>query len=146
MFKELLARLMAPAPEPLTDDGARLALIALLVRIARSDHNYSEDEKDRIDRIIHNRYGQDIGGAIILREQAEAMEAEAPDTVRFTRAIKDAVAFEDRIGVVEALWQVVLADGKREAGEDALMRLSANLLGVSDLESARARQRVEASA
>jgi uncharacterized tellurite resistance protein B-like protein len=146
MFKELLARLMAPAPEPLTDDGARLALIALLVRIARSDHNYSEDEKDRIDRIIHNRYGQDIGGAIILREQAEAMEAEAPDTVRFTRAIKEAVAFEDRIGVVEALWQVVLADGKREAGEDALMRLSANLLGVSDLESARARQRVEASA
>ncbi|WP_083097038.1 TerB family tellurite resistance protein [Pseudophaeobacter leonis] len=146
MFKELLARLMAPAPEPLTDDGARLALIALLVRIARSDHNYSEDEKDRIDRIIHNRYGQDIGGAIILREQAEAMEAEAPDTVRFTRAIKDAVAFEDRIGVVEALWQVVLADGKREAGEDALMRLSANLLGVSDLESAKARQRVEASA
>jgi uncharacterized tellurite resistance protein B-like protein len=137
---------MAPAPEPLTDDGARLALIALLVRIARSDHNYSEDEKDRIDRIIHNRYGQDIGGAIILREQAEAMEAEAPDTVRFTRAIKDAVAFEDRIGVVEALWQVVLADGKREAGEDALMRLSANLLGVSDLESAKARQRVEASA
>lgn len=145
MFKELLARLLAPVPEPLTDDGARLALIALLVRIARSDHNYSEDEKDRIDRIIHTRYGQDIGGAIILREQAEAMEAEAPDTVRFTRAIKEAVAFEDRIGVVEALWQVVLADGKREAGEDALMRLSANLLGVSDVESAQARQRVEAS-
>lgn len=145
MFKELLNRLLAPAPEPLTDEGARLALIALLVRIARSDHNYSEVEKDRIDRIICTRYGQDTGGAIILREQAEAMEAEAPDTVRFTRAIKDAVAFEDRIGVVEALWQVVLADGHRDDSEDALMRLSANLLGVNDVDSAKARKRVEAT-
>ncbi|EAQ44865.1 MAG: hypothetical protein BM560_05260 [Roseobacter sp. MedPE-SWde] len=145
MFKELLNRLLAPAPEPLTDEGARLALIALLVRIARSDHNYSEVEKDRIDRIICTRYGQDTGGAIILREQAEAMEAEAPDTVRFTRAIKDAVAFEDRIGVVEALWQVVLADGHRDDSEDALMRLTANLLGVNDVDSAKARKRVEAT-
>ena len=145
MFKELLNRLLAPAPEPLTDEGARLALIALLVRIARSDHNYSEVEKDRIDRIICTRYGQDTGGAIILREQAEAMEAEAPDTVRFTRAIKDAVAFEDRIGVVEALWQVVLADGHRDDSEDALMRLTANLLGVNEVDSAKARKRVEAT-
>ncbi|WP_278920849.1 TerB family tellurite resistance protein [Pseudophaeobacter profundi] len=143
MFKELLAHLLAPAPAPLTDEGARLALTALLVRIARSDHNYSEVEKDRIDRIICTRYGQDIGGAILLREQAEAMEAEAPDTVRFTRAIKEAVAYEDRIGVVEAMWQVVLADGRRDQGEDALMRLSANLLGVSDIDSAQARKRVE---
>ena len=145
MFKELLNRLLAPAPEPLTDEGARLALIALLVRIARSDHNYSEVEKDRIDRIICTRYGQDTGGAIILREQAEAMEAEAPDTVRFTRAINDSVAFKDRIGVVEALWQVVLADGRRDDSEDALMRLTANLLGVNDVDSAKARKRVEAT-
>ncbi|MEP2717301.1 TerB family tellurite resistance protein [Pseudophaeobacter sp.] len=145
MFKEILNRLLAPAPEPLTDDGARLALTALLVRIARSDHNYSEVEKDRIDRIIRSRFNQDIGGAIILREQAEAMEAEAPDTVRFTRAIKEAVAYDDRIGVVEALWQVVMADGHRDDGEDALMRLSSNLLGVSDVDSAKARRRVEAA-
>ncbi|AHD10074.1 tellurite resistance TerB family protein [Phaeobacter gallaeciensis] len=145
MIKELLGRLLAPAPEPLDDGDARLALCALLVRIARSDHNYSDDERDRIDRILRARYDLDLGGAILLREQAEALEAEAPDTVRFTRAIKDAVAYENRMAVIEALWQVVLADGKRDAAEDALLRLSASLLGVSDVDSARARQRAEAS-
>ncbi|AHD00434.1 TerB family tellurite resistance protein [Leisingera methylohalidivorans] len=145
MFKELLQRLLEPGPAPLDDEGARLALTALLVRIARSDHNYSEVEKDRIDRILATRYGLDTGGALILREQAEAMEAEAPDTVRFTRAIKDAVAYEDRIGVIEALWQVALADGRRDANEDALLRLSSSLLGVSDVDSARARKRAEAA-
>ena len=145
MFKELLHKLLEPAPAPLDDEGARMALTSLLVRIARSDNNYSEVEKDRIDRILGARYGLDTGGALILREQAEAMEAEAPDTVRFTRAIKDAVAYEDRTGVIEALWQVALADGHRDANEDALLRLSASLLGVSDIDSAQARKRAEAA-
>ncbi|MGR3758972.1 tellurite resistance TerB family protein [Roseobacteraceae bacterium NS-SX3] len=144
MFKELLNRLLQPAPALLDDEGAKLALTALLVRIGRSDSDYSEAEKDRIDRILQARYGLDRGATLILREQAEAMEAEAPDTVRFTRAIKDAVPYEDRIGVIEALWQVALADGRRDVNEDALLRLAASLLGVSDVESAKARQRAEA--
>jgi len=143
MFKDLLNKLLQPVPTTLGPQDARLALTALLVRIARSDHDYADVEQDRIDRITAARYGLDLGEATLLREQAEAMEAEAPDTVRFTRAIKDVVAYEDRIGVVEALWQVVLADGQRDDSEDAILRLSANLLGVSDRDSALARQRME---
>ena len=76
-----------------------------------------------------------------LRAEAETIEAQAPDTVRFTRAIKDAVPYEDRFEVVKALWQVVLADGERDIEEDALMRLLASLLGVNDRDSAIARQK-----
>lgn len=145
IFRDLLNLLLDPAPQPLSDTDARMALTALLVRIARADQNYADVEMDRIDRINMARYDLDVGGAIILREQAEGLEAEAPDTVRFTRAIKDAVALEDRIGVIEAMWQVALADGERDAQEDALLRMAANLLGVSDVQNAAARQRVQAS-
>lgn len=143
MFRALLDRLLAPAPAILPDEDARLALTALLVRLARSDNSYDDTERDRIDRILRNRFTLDRGSAQILREQGEGLEAAAPDTVRFTRAIKDAVPYEARSGVVEALWQVALADGERSADEDALIRLAANLLGVSDVDSARARQRAE---
>ncbi len=145
IFRDLLNVLLDPAPQPLSDGDARMALTALLVRIARADNNYAEVEKDRIDRINMARYNLDVGGAIILREQAEGLEAEAPDTVRFTRAIKDAVALDNRIAVIEAMWQVALADGERDAEEDALMRMAANLLGINDVQSAAARQRVEKS-
>lgn len=145
MFKELLNRLLEPSPDRLEDTDARLALTALLVRVARSDSDYSEPEKDRIDRILLARYNLGIGEAILLREQAEGMEAEAPDTVRFTRAIKDATAYEDRTAVIEALWQVALADGHRDAHEDSLLRLTSSLLGVNDVDSARARQRAESA-
>jgi uncharacterized tellurite resistance protein B-like protein len=143
MFADFLKRLTAPDPAPLPDADARRALAALLVRIARADNDYDIDEKARIDRILATRYGLSPWEVGELRGEAEQLESEAPDTVRFTRAIKDAVPMPDRIAVIESLWQVVLADGIREAEEDALLRMVANLLGVTDKDSALARQRVE---
>ena len=140
MFRDFLNRLTRPDPEQLTETDARLALTALLVRIARSDNHYAPAEIERIDRITAARYGLSPFEAAALRAEAETLESEAPDTVRFTRAIKDAVPYEERRSVLEAAWAVVLADGSRAGEEDALMRLIASLLGVSDVDSARARQ------
>ena len=142
MFADFLRRLTAPEPQQLSDPDARLALGALLVRLARADEVYTEEERARIDRVLAQRYGLSPFEAAALRAEAEQLEAEAPDTVRFTRAIKAAVPYEDRIGVIEALWEVVLADGTRDDDEDALLRMVAPMLGISDPDSARARRRV----
>ncbi|MGC1506527.1 MAG: TerB family tellurite resistance protein [Sulfitobacter sp.] len=143
MFGDFLKRLTQPDPAPLADADARLALIALLVRVARSDHDYAQAEVRLIEDIAAARFGLDEVQAQELRTQGEALEREAPDTVRFTRAIKDAVAYEDRLAVIEALWQVALADGTRTDEENALLRLVAGLLGVTDTQSHMGRKRVE---
>ncbi|SFH15705.1 Uncharacterized conserved protein, tellurite resistance protein B (TerB) family [Palleronia marisminoris] len=143
MLSDLLRRLTAPEPEQMPDGDARLALTALLVRLAKADDTYDAAERERIDRTVASRYGLAPDAARQLRQEAEAIEAEAPDTVRFTRAIKDGVAYDDRIGVIEALWDVVLADGHRDEDENALMRQIAPLLGVNDRDSNMARRRVE---
>lgn len=143
MFAELIRRLTAPAPSLLATDDARLALTALLVRIARSDGDYALTEIERIDRICEKRCGLSPAQAKALRLEAETLEAEAPDTVRFTRAIKNAVPFDERVGVIESMWEVVLADGSRDAEEDAVVRLASHFLGVNDRDCAVARQRVE---
>jgi uncharacterized tellurite resistance protein B-like protein len=141
MFTDFITRLIGGGEEPLDEMDSQLALSALLVRVARTDGHYAADEIIRIDRILQNRFGLGPEAAKELRRRAEVAEGEAPDTVRFTRAIKDAVPYEDRVGVIEALWKVVLADGVRDPEEDALLRMSASLLGVSDPDSAMARQR-----
>lgn len=143
MFDAFLRRLTAPEPDPLSGDDARLALAALLVRIARTDGEYAQEEIERIDNVLKSRY--DLGPFEVtqLRADAEALEKEAPDTVRFTRAIKDAVDYEDRAQVVESLWEIVLADGVRDHEEDALMRMVAPMLGINDRDSALARQRAQ---
>ena len=142
MFADFISRLFHPAPEPLDDGDARLALTALLVRLARADGRYAAQEIIRIEKIVAARFGLDRDSARALRAEAEHLEQEAPDTVRFTRAIKDAVPHDARLAVIEALWQVALADGDRGHDEDSLIRLAANLLGISDRDSALARQRM----
>ena len=141
MFADILRSLLAPAPPRLADPDARLALAALLVRVAKTDGLYAAEEVERIEKILMTRHQLDPFAAASLRAQAEDLEAQAPDTVRFTRALKAAVPLENRAGLVEALWSVALADGQRDASEDQQMRLLANLLGLTDVESAQSRQK-----
>lgn len=143
MFGRFLQSLLAPAPAPLAVDDAVLALAALLVRLARADDLYAETEARQIDRVLAAQFGLGPFEAASQRTRAEALEAQAPDTVRFTRALKAAVALEDRARLVEALWSVAQSDGRQTAEEDAHIRLVATLLGVSDRDRALARQRSE---
>ena len=144
MFRNLLSRLFSddPQPKPLASEDAEVALAALLVRVARSDDHYSDVERRRIDRVLSRRRGLSDDEAANRRAAAEMIEAEAPDTVRFTRLIKDRIALEDRQGVITAMWEVAYADGRRNAEEESLIRLVAGLLGISDIDSGLARQRV----
>ena len=144
MFQDLLRRLTAPDPATLPDTDCRLALGALLVRIARTDGDYAASEIAQIDQTLMKRYDLSAPDAATLRAECESLEAEAPDTVRFTRAIKDTVSYDNRVGVIEALWSVVLADGIRDDEEDSMMRMTASLLGVTDQDSHRARLKVSA--
>lgn len=143
MIARIINALIGPTPGRLPEPDARLALAALLVRLARADEHYQDEERVRIDRVIASRYGLSPFEAAKIRAEAEVLEAEAPDTVRFTRALKDAVPHEDRVSLIEAMWQVALADAARDEREDALIRVTADLLGVSDRDRAIARKAVE---
>lgn len=144
MLKSFLALFSEPSAPALSATDAEFAIAVLLVRLARADGSYGVEERARIDRVLATRGELSPWEAGDLRGRAEDAESVAPDTVRFTRVIKDRIAYEDRIEVIEALWDVALADDVRDAEEDALIRLAANLLGINDRDSALARQRVEA--
>jgi uncharacterized tellurite resistance protein B-like protein len=141
MFADLIRRMTAPAPERIADADAPRALGALLVRLARADGTYEQIEADRIKSIMARRY--DLPDASALLAECEILEKEAPDTVRFTRAIKDAVAYEDRLAVIAAMWEIVLADGHRDAQENSIMRMVGPMLGVQDQDSNAARRAIE---
>lgn len=142
MLEELLNRLRGePDTTQLSPESGRLALAAIMVRLARTDGRYTSSEMGQIDAVLAGRYGLGPDAVKALRADAEATEAVAPDTVSFTRVIKDAVPYEDRVGVIEALWRVAAADGVN-ADERGFLRLVASLIGVTDQDSGLARQRV----
>ena len=141
MLKNILKIFADDNISQLEPDDARLAITALMIRVARSDDDYSKAELNNITSLISARFKLSNDEANELIKEAELVEEQAPDTVRFTKSIKSAIDFDDRIAIIEDLWSVVLTDSFRDTNEDALIRTVVSLLGVSDKDSAFARQR-----
>ncbi len=143
MLKRFLNQLLGNEPlgEPLPGEAAERALAVLLVRVARADRDYDQQERGRIITILERRNGLSRAEAEAMLAEAEEAESELTDTVHFTRDIKQGIPLEERIDLMQELWSLALTDTQRDPGEDQLLRLTAGLLGVSDQDSARARLR-----
>ena len=121
---------------------AQTAAAALMVEAARLDGSFGELERDRIRRLLVERFSLTPWVAGELLAGAERTATESVAWQGFTRAIKDELPPEERIGVIEMLWEVVYADGHLHDYEASLLRRVAGLLYVSDRDSGDARLRV----
>ena len=123
-------------------DEMHLAAAALLVEAAVLDGRFESVERDAIALGLNRHFGLDEQEILVLIEKAEQAVAESVELYGFTRTIKDRLEPEERVAILEMLWQVAYADGSLHDYEAGLARRVAGLLYVSDKESGEARQRV----
>ena len=124
-----------------TKDSTDMSVIlaALFVKVAKIDSDYSKKEKDLIEDMLIRRFSISKEKASKIREDSEKIEESTSDTVQLTRKLKEEIPFEKRYALAIDLWSIVLADEKRTAEENSFMRLCVKLIGVSDVDSASAR-------
>ena len=123
-------------------DGSLAA--ALLIQAALADGTFSDAERDVVRGILIRDHGATDPEAETLMTDVEARVRDSAQMFGFTSAINQSFSFEQKIGLMETLWEVVLADGVIDSHEGTLMRRLAGLLHVPDRDSAVARQRVQA--
>lgn len=129
----------AAAPE-----DRHLAAAALLVETAHVDASFDESERQIILDLVGSRFGLAAEEAASLLEAARAAQQRAADLVQFTRRIKDHFSNEERIELIEMLWEVVYADGRVDDFEASLMRRIGGLIYVSERDRGAAQKRVVA--
>lgn len=145
MLKAIKSLLLgAPEDVPRTADTLQLAVVALLIRAATSGAEFDGCESETIRRIVSDSFGLSSSEVTDLLAAAEGEEAETLDLHRWAQAIKAAYDEEERIGLIEKMWEVVYADGVLDDYEANLLRRVAGLIYVPDRESGQARQRVMA--
>lgn len=127
-----------------TPDEYHLAAAALLVHAATIDAEFDPKERGRIEWLCEHRFGLGHEEAHALFEAAEWEAGESVQLLRFTRTIKDGFSYDERVHLMEMLWEVVYADEVVEAHETMLMRRIAGLIYVEDRDSGIARSRVRA--
>jgi uncharacterized tellurite resistance protein B-like protein len=123
-------------------DELQLALTALLVEAANSDHHFDPEQRAVIARLIEKRFKLSQSDAHALLAAAERRASESAELFHFTRIINERLSFEERVGLIEMLWEVAFADGTLDEYEDSLLRRVGGLIYVPDKERGMARQRV----
>jgi uncharacterized tellurite resistance protein B-like protein len=118
------------------------ALAVLLIEVARSDDRVEDCEQGIIERALALRFGLERSEVTRLIKAAEEGAIQATDLFHFTRIVVKNFSPEERIGVIEMLWEVAYSDGVLTGDQDALIRRVAGLIYVSDRERAEARRRV----
>lgn len=130
------------AARPAGRDDVALAAAAVMVETATLDGSFDEAERASILRLLQRRFSLTDAEARDLLAEAEAEAAQTTELYAYTRAIKDRFDQDQRIEMVEMLWEVVYADGEVHDYEANLMRRICGLLYVEDAQSGDARKRV----
>ena len=126
------------------DEAMRLAASALLVETAIMDGHFDVAEHATIQRLLAARFSLTPEAAAALVAEAEEAVGESHQLFRFTKAINDHFNPEQRIELMEMLWEVAYADGVIDAYEENLLRRIAGLIYVTDRDRGLTRSRVRA--
>ncbi len=135
-----LKRLLAE-PQTKTPD-LRLSVAILLLEAARQDDVFDVRERAMIEKLLTQRFALSPEECHALMAAAQDHAAQLVQLHGTTSEIAVQMTPEERVGLIEMLWDVAYADGVLDPEEDLLIRRIAGLIYVSDRDRMLARQRV----
>ena len=121
----------------------KVAAASLMVLAARLDGTFDEVERKTIRATLRRHFQMSVPEAEALIEEGGGAVDESTELYGVIRVIRDHLAPEERIRIIEMLWEVAYADGDVDDYEANLVRRVAGLLYVPDRDSGAARKRVE---
>jgi uncharacterized tellurite resistance protein B-like protein len=134
VFKEFIKNYMKPSPAEsggLSEHSIRIATAALLLEMMRTDGNVNDEEQASVERIIKTKFG-------LAEEETEALLRIAEDKIwkatgyyEFTSLINKECVYDQKVKIIEHLWEVAFSDSKLDKYEEHMVRKISDLLYVS---------------
>jgi len=148
-IRDFFSQMIEPAvntPGAAADHALHLATAALLLEMMRMDSSVTAAETASVARALQTRFGLDAAQVDTLMALAAEEAKQATDYFQFTSLINKSFRAEQKVQVVEYLWQVAYADGHLDAHEQHFMRKVADLLYISHADYVAAKQRARDAA
>ena len=108
------------------DHLSLISVAALLVHSAKIDENFTEKERIIIKKALVEM-GADQNNLDNIIKDAELREKDSNQILEFTREVKNK-NIEEKIIVIEALWNIIYSDKNADMYETNLMRRLSGLL------------------
>ncbi len=108
----------------------RLAVGALLLEMTHMDGEVWPQQREAVETAVLEHFELDQSEATELLGLAEAERSESTDYFQFTSLINSVYTPEQKISLVELLWQIAYANENLHRYEEHLVRKVSNLLHV----------------
>ncbi|MDA3903979.1 MAG: TerB family tellurite resistance protein [Desulfuromusa sp.] len=144
MLKRLLQVFAAPTVQAGSTSAERIPLAAavLLLEVAHTDGEFHQAEQDLLGTLLKDHFSVSEDSLEELLELADETRTNSHDLHQFTREINKAFTQLEKEQIIEAVWQLVYADGRLDHYEEALMRQLGSLIGLSHRQLIEAKLRV----
>jgi uncharacterized tellurite resistance protein B-like protein len=122
-----------------------VAVCALFLEMSRVDGEFAEAERRNILRLLQEHCDIPETEVEALMEASESALADSIDLWQFTNLINQNYSRQEKVKVIEMVWQVLYADGSVDKHEDYLVRKLAKLLRLTHKELIDAKRRAAQS-
>jgi uncharacterized tellurite resistance protein B-like protein len=123
-------------------DDLRIAVAVLLLEAAWRDDQFDPRERAVIERLLTEKFALSKDECTQLMALGEQTVSRMVQLHPYTHAVFERMDPEERIQLIEMLWEVVYADGVLDPEEDALIRRIGGLIYITDRDRMLARKRV----
>ena len=117
------------------------SIVSLLVEAASIDGNIGLDEKNQIKIMLTDQLNLETVKADKILEETILNSSEQIEIWSKTNDIRKELDYEERLNILELMWEIVLVDDVLDVFEAQLMRRVSGLLYISDVDSGNSKKR-----
>jgi uncharacterized tellurite resistance protein B-like protein len=117
--------------EEISKHSLQLATTALMIEMMRADAEISEKEQIAITNTIRTKFNLSKGETETILKLAEEEISKATGYYEFTSLINKGYTYEQKLKVVEYLWEIAFSDSVIDKHEEYMVRKIADLIHVA---------------
>ena len=145
-IKKFFDKHVKPSPdhtEEVSEHSLQLATTALLVEMMKADTAVSDEERRAVVKTIQSQFHLNDEETNELLQVAEEKIREATGYFEFTSLINKGLSYEQKVKVIEHLWEIAFADSRLDKYEEHMVRKIAGLIYVEHKDFIEAKLRVK---
>jgi len=125
-----------------SEHSLQIATAALLVEMMRADSEIKDDERKAVTKKLQSSFGLSEEEINAMIKFAEEEIRKATGYYEFTSLINKGLSQEQKVRIIEHLWEIAFSDSSVDKHEEHMVRKIASLIHVSHKDFIDAKLRV----
>ncbi|MEE2705268.1 MAG: TerB family tellurite resistance protein [Pseudomonadota bacterium] len=116
------------------------AVSSLVIEAAMADGEFSDIEKKHIKSVLYDLFSFNDELIEDLIEETEQVVKKSSQLYGFSKTLRDSMEYQERLEIIQMMWEITYADGKLDDFEANLIRRASGLLYIDDIDCGTARK------